>query len=55
VEAVEPSGTVPTAREGSASIELESLDDAALEVTWQVAMQQVLDIEEKNKKRLREF
>ena len=47
-------GTVPAAREGSTSIKLESLRDTALEAAWQVAMWQVEDIIEGNKKRMRE-
>jgi hypothetical protein len=54
VEAVELSGTVPAAREGSAGVELESSVDAAMEVAWRVAMRRVFDIEEENKKRQRE-
>ena len=47
-------GTAPAAREGSTSIKLESLEDTALEAAWQVAMWQVEDIIEGNKKRMRE-
>ena len=46
--------SAPTAREGSAGIELESLVDTALEVAWRVAMRRVFDIEEENKKQQRE-
>jgi len=54
VKAVELLGTAPAAREGSTSIKLESLEDTALEAAWQVAMWQVEDIIEGNKKRMRE-
>ncbi len=38
---VELSGTAPTAREGSAGVELESMVDTVLEAAWWVAMWRV--------------